>query len=110
MTSYATHLLRLLACALAVAALPAAAEPDEDALGKSLGYPVGTSLSNWYDMPYRVGSWSALDKVPGRKGWRWKLADGETRPTHRPLILPDEPLRPRLIEKPIKIDVATVAE
>ncbi len=57
--------LRLLACALALAALPAVAEPDEDALGKPLGYPVGTNLANWYDMPYRVGSWSALDKVPG---------------------------------------------
>ncbi len=48
----------------------------------------------------------ALDTVPGRRGWRWKLNAGETRPAHRPLILPNEPLKPRLIEKPIKIDVA----
>lgn len=52
----------------------------------------------------------ALDTVPGRKGWRWKLNAGETRPAHRPLVLPVEPLRPRLIEKPIKIDVAAMAE
>jgi len=45
--------------------LGAAAEPDEDALGKQRGYPVGTDVANWYAMPYRVGSWSALDKVPG---------------------------------------------
>ncbi|MBX3585299.1 MAG: serine hydrolase [Ramlibacter sp.] len=56
---------RLLACALALLALPAVAEPDEGPLGKAQGYPVGTSPANWYDMPYRVGSWSALDKVPG---------------------------------------------
>ncbi len=42
----------------------AIAEPDEDALGKSQGYPLG-SAATWYQNPYRVGSWSALDKVPG---------------------------------------------
>lgn len=60
----ATSVLRAtvwLGCALV---LPAGAEPDEDALGKALGYPMGTSAT-WYDMPYRVGSWSALDRVPG---------------------------------------------
>lgn len=41
------------------------AEPDEDALGKAAGYPLGTHAGNWYEMPYRVGSWSALDRVPG---------------------------------------------
>jgi CubicO group peptidase (beta-lactamase class C family) len=40
------------------------AEPDEAALNKANGYPIG-SLSSWYTEPYRVGSWSALDKVPG---------------------------------------------
>ena len=40
------------------------AAPDEEALGKSGNYPVGTAR-NWYSNPYRVGSWSALDKVPG---------------------------------------------
>ncbi len=45
---------------------PAArAEPDEDVLGKSMGYPVGRSNAESRTMPYRVGSWSALDKVPG---------------------------------------------
>ncbi|WP_431099117.1 serine hydrolase domain-containing protein [Polaromonas aquatica] len=40
------------------------AEPDEAALNKANAYPIG-SLSTWYIEPYRVGSWSALDKVPG---------------------------------------------
>ena len=57
--------LLTVAFVLAAAAGPAVAEPDEQALGKDQGYPIGTSLANWYDMPYRVGSWSALDKVPG---------------------------------------------
>lgn len=54
-----------LVCALALFAQPGMAEPDEALLGKSLGYPVGTNAANWYEMPYRVGSWSALDQVPG---------------------------------------------
>ncbi len=40
----------------------------------------------------------ALDKVPGRKGWRWQLAKGEQRPAHNPQVLPVHPLEPRLIE------------
>ena len=50
--------------ALLWAGLAAHAEPDEDLLGKSQNYPTG-SASSWYNNPYRVGSWSALDKVPG---------------------------------------------
>ena len=44
--------------------LPLHAEPDEEHLGKSRGYPLGTA-STWYGNPNRVGSWSALDKVQG---------------------------------------------
>jgi CubicO group peptidase (beta-lactamase class C family) len=44
---------------------PCAAEPDEDALGKSAGYPLGP---RWSAMTNRVGSWSALDRVPGVLG------------------------------------------
>jgi CubicO group peptidase (beta-lactamase class C family) len=58
--------LRRLGLAFLVAALagPAAAEPDEQVLGKDQGYPIGTHSVNWYAMPYWVGSWSAMDKVP----------------------------------------------
>jgi CubicO group peptidase (beta-lactamase class C family) len=58
--------MRLPLCLLlAVACATATAEPDEARLGKDGGYPVGTTLGNWYDNPYRVGSWSAMDRVPG---------------------------------------------
>ncbi|WP_137919397.1 serine hydrolase [Hydrogenophaga sp. 2FB] len=40
------------------------AEPDEALLGQGQGYPVG-SIQTWARNPYRVGSWSALDQVPG---------------------------------------------
>lgn len=43
--------------------VPAYAAPDEELLGKSKGYPIGTR-SNWfYDESVRVGSFSNLDKI-----------------------------------------------
>lgn len=52
----------------------AIAAPDEELLGKSIGYPVGT-YSNWFhDESVRVGSFSHMDKVlPSRT-----LAKAET--------------------------------
>ncbi len=62
-----TPLPRLLAAALlaTATALPCAlhAEPDEMALGKAQVYPVARSRAQSFEMPYRVGSWSALDRV-----------------------------------------------
>ncbi len=49
--------LCLLLCGAAVIA-----EPDEDALGKLQGYPIG-GPPTWYATPYRVGAWSAMDQV-----------------------------------------------
>lgn len=57
-------LISWLLLALASACLPARAEPDEERLGKAQNYPLGNA-NNWQNNPYRVGSWSALDKVPG---------------------------------------------
>ena len=54
----------LLLAACAALAVPALAEPDEALLGKAQNYPLGT-VRSWYDNPYRVGAWSALNKVPG---------------------------------------------
>lgn len=56
-------LLCALAGLLMGAALPAVAEPDADLLGRAQGYPVGDRSGSWYAVPYRVGSWSAMDKV-----------------------------------------------
>ncbi len=47
-----------------VALTPLHAEPDEEHLGKHQGYPIGNAAT-WYGNPYRVGSWSALERVPG---------------------------------------------
>ena len=58
--------LRVSLCFLAIgfAVTAVRAEPDEDPLGKAQGYPVG-NFNTWYSNAYRVGSWSALDKLPG---------------------------------------------
>ena len=50
----------------------------------------------------------AIDKVPGRRGWRWQLGKNEVRPSHCPQILPVKPLKPRLIEPPIIIEAIKV--
>ena len=49
--------------AIVVAAWPALAAPDEELLGKSKGYPIGTPASWFYDEGVRVGSFSNLDKI-----------------------------------------------
>ena len=55
--------LVLLPCVLLALACPAAAAPDEELLGKSAGYPIGT-LANWFfDERVRVGSFSNLDQI-----------------------------------------------
>ena len=54
-----------LLCALLAAGM-ARGEPDAALLGEAQGYPVGTA-AGWYQNPYRVGSWSALDQVPGMR-------------------------------------------
>ncbi len=51
-------------CTALLCALTAAGEPDEAVLGRAQGYPRG-SESSWYSNPYRVGSWSAMDRVSG---------------------------------------------
>ncbi|HYF17146.1 MAG TPA: serine hydrolase [Ramlibacter sp.] len=53
------------ALVLALACVAAHAEPDEAQLGKDRGYPVGTTPFNWNAPAHRVGSFSAMDRVPG---------------------------------------------
>jgi len=50
----------LLVASLLVA-VTAGAAPDEDALGKSAGYPVAANLRQAYQQHYLVGSFSAID-------------------------------------------------
>lgn len=54
----------LMPCAALVAlALPAAAAPDEEQLGKRAGYPIGTRANWFFDESVRVGSFSNLDRL-----------------------------------------------
>ena len=75
------HRFFLLLTVLGALATPALAEPDEQALGKAQGYPLGSNIYNWYTVPYRVSSWSALDKVPG-------ILTRPVKPSATPLPLP----------------------
>ena len=56
--------LSALLVGLAAVCHAAWAEPDEERLGKSQNYPVGNA-STWYNVPNRVGAWSAMHTVPG---------------------------------------------
>ena len=49
-------------CVLLALAFPAAAAPDEELLGKSAGYPIGTRANWFFDEGVRVGSFSHLDQ------------------------------------------------
>jgi CubicO group peptidase (beta-lactamase class C family) len=54
----------LFSCAvLVVLGSPARAAPDEDLLGKTAGYPVGSPANWFYDERVRVGSFSHLDDI-----------------------------------------------
>ena len=56
--------LSALLVGLATVCHAAWAEPDEERLGQSQNYPVGNA-STWYNVPNRVGAWSAMHTVPG---------------------------------------------
>ena len=49
--------------ALLAPAISAQAAPDEELLGKSAGYPIGTRATWFYDERVRVGSFSRLDEI-----------------------------------------------
>lgn len=59
------HRLLFVVALLAALVSPAIlhAAPDEDALGKAAGYPVGRDLKQAYEEAYRVGSFSAMDSI-----------------------------------------------
>ncbi len=56
--------MKKLALLLAVMVAPAFAAPDEELLGKSKGYPIGTAANWYFDESVRVGSFTNQDKVP----------------------------------------------
>ncbi|MBB5393654.1 MULTISPECIES: serine hydrolase [unclassified Herbaspirillum] len=46
-----------------LAAAAASAAPDEEALGRDAGYPVGANLAQAYQQRYMVGSFSGMDSI-----------------------------------------------
>lgn len=83
----------LLPLLLASIAAHAAAAPDEDKLGKALGYPAGNARSWFYDESVRVGSFTSQGEIPGIFGGKanvlaasaspMKLARGASEPPFR---------------------------
>ncbi len=73
--------------ALLALASPAAAAPDEEQLGKSAGYPIGSRASWFYDEAVRVGSFSNLDSL---------LPHNTLRKAAAPLPLPAAAGQPRI--------------
>jgi CubicO group peptidase (beta-lactamase class C family) len=65
MPSLKSCLLPLLPTLLTLFAGGALAGPDEDKLGKALGYPVGTAKNWFYDEAVRVGSFTSQGEIPG---------------------------------------------
>lgn len=55
----------LLPLLLTAIAAHAVAAPDEDKLGKALGYPAGTAKTWFHDESVRVGSFSSQGEIPG---------------------------------------------
>ena len=55
--------LLVLSVMFALVALPAGSAPDEEQLGRSRGYPMGTGRSWFFDERVRVGSFSHLDQL-----------------------------------------------
>ncbi|HVZ42566.1 MAG TPA: serine hydrolase [Ramlibacter sp.] len=86
-TARSLWLALLCACAFAHA------EPDELALGRARGYPAAESAAGMAAPQYRVGSWSALDTVPGVQVHR-VAASPSARPLPRAAHPP--PIRYRL--------------
>jgi CubicO group peptidase (beta-lactamase class C family) len=55
--------IAILACLAHGLCSPAAAAPDEELLGKSAGYPIGTRATWYYSENVRVGSFSNVEKI-----------------------------------------------
>jgi CubicO group peptidase (beta-lactamase class C family) len=75
----------VLCCLLwTIAAACAAAAPDEDKLGKALGYPVGTAKTWFFDESVRVGSFTAQAEIPGIYGGKPNVLAASSAPMPLP--------------------------
>ena len=66
------------------------AAPDEEKLGRDLGYPIGNAANWYYDESVRVGSFSHQSEIRGIFGGR----NNTMRPAAVPLPLPSAPREP----------------
>lgn len=64
----------------ALAATIAMAAPDEDKLGKTRGYPVGTAATWFTDESVRVGSFTAHGEIPGLLGGKANVMAASDKP------------------------------
>ena len=60
------------------------AAPNEEILGKSQNYPVG-NLRSWTETQYRIGSWSAPQKIDG-------FANSLVQRSKKPFVIPKQAL------------------
>lgn len=70
----------------------ATAAPEEDKLGKTQGYPVGTAKNWFYDESVRVGSFTAQGEIPGIFGGKANVLA----PSAVPMPLPRLDQEPRI--------------
>jgi hypothetical protein len=71
----------------------AAPAPDEDKLGKPLGYPVGTAKNWFYDESVRVGSFTAQGEIPGIFGGKANVLPASSAPMPLPRLEREPPIR-----------------
>lgn len=87
-----------LGCASLLWLVPGFAAPDEEALGKARGYPLGSAATVWQE-PYRVGAFTGMERL---------FPYCSVRPSASPLVLkktPSEPdFRYRFGNKTLSVD------
>lgn len=79
-----TDTLKVLVCLIFLCIRIAYAAPDEEKLGKNLGYPVGTAKTWFFDESVRVGSFSAQGEIPNISNGKVNVLP----PSDRPMPLP----------------------
>ena len=96
----------LVCCLLwTIATACAAAAPDEDKLGKALGYPVGTAKNWFFDESVRVGSFTAQGEIPGIYGGKANVLAASSAPMPLPRREQEPTFRWTLDQgKPLKVD------
>ena len=86
----------MVAAALICAGAPLSAAPDEDRLGRALGYPVGTRATWFTDESVRVGSFTHQGEIPGLLGGNANVLAPARTPMPLPRATEEPPIRWRI--------------